>query len=461
MVDGPLLTWVLVWFAGALVVLVRHWRPGTGVGLVLAYVLSFAALHWIAPLVFLLPWYWTRALGVTTEGLRISAIGMVAFAIGAELMAIIWKSRARIGPAAAAPLTVGPQIVNMYLISGVLMYAVIGPIAGDIPTIGTLVSTGSTLTVVALALKYWNATRAGDRRSAWKWLMLTAAFPVVTVLVQGFLGYGFVAMLSVFAFVASQYRLRLKHVAAGLLMSYLGLSVYVTYMRDRLEIRDVVWSNASFEQRADRLWATVSDAEWFNPHDVDQLDRIEQRLNQDFLVGAAVKYMEQSRSVTFARGETFWMAIVALVPRAFWPSKPVVAGSGHLVSSYTGIRFQEGTSVGIGQVMECYVNFGTSGVFVGFLVLGGLLVLMDRSAARSLNAGDVKSFLIWYLPGLSFLQIGGAISEVTSTAAAAFVVALVLNFSTTLWLLPRPTHVPQPSTTPHPPGPEPRRELSG
>jgi hypothetical protein len=437
MVDGALLTWVLVWVAGAAVVLVRHWRPGTGVGLVIAYVLSFAALHWFAPLVFLLPWYWTRALSVTTEGLRMSAIGMVAFAAGAELTAFVLRNRAAMKPAAGRPLGVEPQVVNLYLISGVLMYAVVGPIAGDIPTVSTLVSTGSTLTVVALALKYWNASTLGDRRSAARWLILTAAFPVVTVLVQGFLGYGFVAMLSVFAFVASQYRLRLRHVAAGLVMTYLGLSVYVTYMRDRVEIRDVVWSDASFEQRTNRLATTIVNAEWFNPYDLDQLDRIEQRLNQDFLVGAAVKYMEQTHSVTFARGETFWMALVALVPRAFWPGKPVVAGSGHLVSHYTGIRFEEGTSVGIGQVMECYVNFGTAGVIVGFFVIGALIVWLDRSAARALYSGNVKSFLLWYLPGLSFLQIGGAISEVTSTAAAAFVVALVLNFSTTVWLLPR------------------------
>ncbi len=47
------------------------------------------------------------------------------------------------------------------------------------------------------------------------------------------------------------------------------------------------------------------------------------------------------------------------IPRALWPNKPVVGGSGDLVSTYTGIRFADGTSVGIGQVLESFVNFGT------------------------------------------------------------------------------------------------------
>ena len=52
--DDGLLTWVLLWLAAATVVLLRHWRRGAGVGLLLAYVLSFGALHWLAATVYLL-----------------------------------------------------------------------------------------------------------------------------------------------------------------------------------------------------------------------------------------------------------------------------------------------------------------------------------------------------------------------------------------------------------------------
>ena len=78
--------------------------------------------------------------------------------------------------------------------------------------------------------------------------------------------------------------------------------------------------------------------------------------------------------------------------------------------------------------MECYINFGTPGVIGGFLIIGGLLALADRRACQALAGGDIRSFTLWYLPGLSLLQVGGSLIEVTSTAAAAFVMAVLLNY---------------------------------
>ena len=77
----------------------------------------------------------------------------------------------------------------------------------------------------------------------------------------------------------------------------------------------------------------------------------------------------------------------ALIPRAVWPDKPDVAGSGDIVSEFTGIRFAEGTSVGVGQVMEFYVNFGIPGVLIGFFGLGYLLMWLDQGIMRSLLRG--------------------------------------------------------------------------
>ena len=41
--------------------------------------------------------------------------------------------------------------------------------------------------------------------------------------------------------------------------------------------------------------------------------------------------------------------------------------------AYTGIRFAEGTSVGIGQMIEWYVNYGRGGMIVVFMLIGALL----------------------------------------------------------------------------------------
>ena len=48
-------------------------------------------------------------------------------------------------------------------------------------------------------------------------------------------------------------------------------------------------------------------------------------------------------------------------------------GGGTIVQDFTGIEFADGTSVGAGQVLEFYVNFGTWGVIGGFLLFGWLI----------------------------------------------------------------------------------------
>src|SRR5207249_1043959 len=134
-----------------------------------------------------------------------------------------------------------------------------------------------------------------------------------------------------------------------------------------------------------------------------------------------------SGRANYANGETLWDAIIALIPRALWADKPVEAGSGDLVTRYTGIEFAKGTSVGIGQVMEFYINFGTLGVVLGFTVLGALLSIVDSAAGRKLAAGDWPGFALWYVPGLALLQVGGSLAEITASFAASLVAALMVN----------------------------------
>jgi hypothetical protein len=178
--------------------------------------------------------------------------------------------------------------------------------------------------------------------------------------------------------------------------------------------------------RLDRLTATFADTEWFSLSDLDHVRRIDDRLNQNALIGAAVDAIA-SGSVELGRGDTLLDGLVALVPRAIWPNKPIVAGSGDLVSSFTGMTFAEGTSVGIGHVLEGYVNFGRPGAVLGLMAVGFFVVLVDRSAAFALHRGDLVRFTRWFLPGMSLLQVGGSFAELTSSAAAAFVTVLVIH----------------------------------
>jgi hypothetical protein len=216
-----------------------------------------------------------------------------------------------------------------------------------------------------------------------------------------------------------------RFTAGALVLAVLFLSLFVSYMRDRGLIRDAVWGGQSLNQRIGRVVSMVTALEWFNPFNDDHLRRIDSRLNQNYLVGRAVEYLAaQDR---FANGETISDAFIALVPRAIWPDKPVRAGSGDLVSRFTGIRFAEGTSVGIGQVMESYVNFGRAGVLIWFLLIGVVLTLADTMAGIKLRSGNLLAFAKWYLPSLALLNIGGSLVELSATAGASLVVANFVN----------------------------------
>lgn len=428
--------WVAVWLATACYLVIRHWRSSGGVGLLLTYVLSFGVIYCLAAALQLLPWFVTRNARLVAVGMQEAGMALLAFAVGAELGALVAaranKRRAPILADASGRAwpsetqLADPRGVRFLLIVGFFVYAALSRIVGPIPSLAALLSTGSAVFVMAIGLEVWNAWQMGRIWPLRGWLTLALGLPLLTIITQGFLGYGFAAMLTVFAFAASFIRPRWKVLTGAVLIGYLGLSVYTTYMRDRNDIREVVWGGSSLGERAAQLKDTLVNFEWFNPYNELHLQRVDKRLDQDFLVGAAVTRLDLG-FVPFANGSTLSDAALSIIPRALWPNKPIVAGSGDLVSIYTGIRFAEGTSVGVGQVLEFYINFGLVGLIVGFVIFGFAIAVVDRAALRALQTGDVFRFTMWYLPGLGLLQVGGSLVEVVSTAGAGLVMAWLLS----------------------------------
>jgi hypothetical protein len=165
--------------------------------------------------------------------------------------------------------------------------------------------------------------------------------------------------------------------------------------------------------------------EWFNPKDPDHLARIDGRLNQAALVGEAVDNL--SRTDDFAHGSSIKDALLAMIPRLIWPGKPQSGGSGDLASRFTGKEFAVGTSVGVGPVLEFYGNFGTWGVVVGFVFLGMLIRGLDICAGTALWNASWGQLALFYLIGISCLNVGGSLVEVSAGSAASFVVAAVVR----------------------------------
>src|SRR5207253_3393286 len=238
-----------------------------------------------------------------------------------------------------------------------------GPLFSGLPTVSAISVGLRQLTVVGLCLLLWHAWFAKRRTQFIMAFTAMALLPVTTILRDGFLSYGAMAVICIISFLAVFFRPRIVLALMLGIVLYVGFSFYVMYMRDRTAIRDTVWGGSDTAERLGQIRTTFSDIEMFNPMNPIHWNRVNARLDQSSLVGLAVENL-QDGSVEYAHGKTLVDGIFAFIPRAIWPDKPSFAGSGTIVSDYTKLSFAEGTSVGVGQVMEFYVNFGTTGVII-------------------------------------------------------------------------------------------------
>lgn len=419
--------WIVL---SALIVIVRLRQQAAGCGLVVAYVMSLWAIHGLGAVLYSLPWWGTMdAGGLVQEGFQQATHGLFGAAIGAVLLGPFLKNVFNFPRALTETQTPAPGLARSYLAIGLFAQLILMPLVGRLATISALVAAGWRLLVVGLALTLWRAWHERHWKLFAAGLVVSlVGLPLLTITQSGFLSYGSASALTLVVFVATFARPRWRMVAAMAVLGYVGLSFYVTYMQGREGIRAVVWDEAetSLTERAGPILETLSRWEWLDLHNETHLWRIDERLNQNFLVGASGQYLEAGMA-DFAQGATVRDAFLALVPRALWSGKSTAAGSGYLVSDYTGMTFAEGTSVGIGQIMEFYINFGATGVFVGCLIVGALLAMLDSAAGQRLRAGDWQGFALWYLPGLSLLNVEGSLVETMSSAAAALLTAILVN----------------------------------
>jgi hypothetical protein len=399
-----------------------HWRrQRCGVGLVFAYVIHLWLLHWLAPVFRALPATRLPTDLATFDGYVVSFYGFCAFAAGVLALPVP-REAAVDGP--VAPMA-ARRLANSLLVAGALAYALFFTPVARLPSVTSLVFGAVNLVVVGFALHCWMAWHSG--KPVWPYLALALLLPLATTVFQGFLSYGMGWVLTLCTFVGAIYRPRWKIALASVVAIYVALSVVVTYLTHRKELRAVAWSHASLEMRLEKAANVMGDLQWLNPNDPIHQWRLDERFNQSALVGNAMAW---TRYHGLARGETLWDGVVALVPRALWPSKPVVAGSMDVVTRYTGIEFAEGTSVGIGHILESYLNFGVPGVVIVMFALGLATALIDREGARSLHAGDPVTFARWFLAGIPLLNIGGSFVELTSSVAAALILGWLLRYAT-------------------------------
>lgn len=414
------LPYLTIWLVVLAFVVWLNWTrfPRRGVGLVLSYCFQLWLLYWVGAVIHALPWSELPNTGLVFLGLQQSTYALVAFVVGSLAGSFLIQKRSS---ADERPVTVpDARLPWTYVISGMACYGILLPTIGRLPSLMALTAVGQQLVVVGCCLKAWQVRE--DTRKLLRWLAVCFLLPAATTITHGFLGYGAIALATVMIFVAQFYRRRWSLMAVFLLIAYAGLSFYTVYMRDRIEIRASVWGGQSLTNRVDRFLETVFSTQPFDPHNQEHLQVVDDRLNQAMLVGAAVVHLEATGD--FANGQTVWGAVLGLVPRALWPEKPVFGGSGAMVSRFTGLEFAPGTSVGVGPVLEFYANFATPGILMGFFLIGALLGFIDLEASGHLQRGYWQEFAVWFLVGISFLQVSGSLVEVSSSAIASVVLGI-------------------------------------
>ena len=427
------LNWLLFsWLvAGIVLFLVLRPRKTISVGLPFAYFIGLFIIHWPGAATYLVPGHYYYQPEVVLVGFRLTTYGLWAFVLGVWLGGLrrAWGSLSfkDVKSDGVGDTSRVHQTAKMLFAAGLFIQLIVMPMLGGVATMTAILSGMAGLSVVGVCLGIREALMQRDKKRLRIWILIALLFPFITLTSSAFVGYGVHSLIVVAAFILMQTRTGFLRILTILLAIYLGISFFVTYMRDRSEIRKSIWyEQADYSVRLEKISNLITDFEFFDIDNPEHLVSIDMRLNQNWLVGSAVKYVGYG-SKEFAYGETLWFAMVALIPRAIWAGKPVVGGGGDIVTEYTGIIFAEQTSVGAGQTLEFFINFGTWGVVIGFVLLGAAMRQFDARSAGAIVNQNYKQFVVWLLPGLGFLQAGGNLVEVTTSVGAGIAGSLLVG----------------------------------
>jgi hypothetical protein len=395
-----------------------------------SYIAGLAVNHWFGALVHALPGHTFKSFANTIAGFEATTWGLLFFVLGVAVTPNAMPRDWRAGSSNAAKIgrnsaRTADRAAIALLWAGLVAWMAAATTLMTLPSVSSIISGGKHFLVAGICLKCWLHYRRGNLAGFGRWLGVGAFFPIYTTLSQGFIGFGISIFMTIIIFVGSFYRPRWQVFVAATVVVFFGLSLWVAYFEHRKNVRETVWGGQGLELRLAALGAV---AESFVPFDFDNpahLRAVDERLNQNELVGAALNFVPTYKD--FAGGQTVIAAIeAALIPRALWPDKPVVGGS-QMITEYTGIQFGPDVSVGVGPVIEYYVNYGWTGLAAGFFLFGVVLRRIDFRVARGLLTDSWGDLAFWFPIGASLLQPIGSLVEISSSAAGAAIIGAVVK----------------------------------
>lgn len=394
-------------------------KPGTTGALTLSYFLALSLIHVPGAALFITPNPYLSDFRETEAGFEMTVIGLAAFVAGAAFARFCCRDLLAIPAAESRVAKLEPHIWRMLAV-GVIAYFVIMPRADAIPSGTALISSMGSLMIIALWLRFYTASQMRQRSKSLTTLMMVPLLPVASLVGAGFLNYGTTWALCCIAFLFVITRWRIVFYILSPTAGVFGASLFTTYIAGRADLRTSFAYQPGLLDRFTQFSSLLGRFQLLDFSSPLVSLALDARLNQNNLDGLGVeRYLAGAANLAYGSTIQLW----TLIPRVIWPDKPQVGGGGDLVSSFTGLPFQVGTSVGAGQVLEFYMNFAVPGVLIGFFIWGALLMRLDCGVFAALKRGDMRGILLYAMPGLALIQPDGNLV----TILVAFVGSMVMS----------------------------------
>jgi len=421
-IVGCAITWVI---CTAIIIYKCFGHEKRTVGLPIAFFMEMYLTYFIGAAVYLLPWHHGVDADYVLLGFTQATFGVVLFVAGYTIISPLVNSIfGVIRNQGVDPIPIA-GLIKFYISVGIIFHFLLANILEKIPSFRTFSGIGWNMIFVGMCLAIRSAYMANDKKKMYYLLALVALTPLYTTVVRGFMMVGTIITIIVFSFVMSFYKPRWKMVLVLVLGGYLGLSLFINYMVNRVDIREQVWKGGSANKRVMAVSNMFSEFKFIDLYDSRHLLFIGERLNQSPLIGRSVERIENGTE-SYLAGGSILDAILAPIPRILWPDKPIEMGGSEIVSRYSGLEFASGTSVAVCPVMELYINFGTLGVIIGYLIFGTIVGLLDLVCSNMLERSDYQGFVFWFLPSMALFG-AESIGAITMTAAASIVFCMVVH----------------------------------
>src|SRR5688500_13921385 len=239
----------------------------------------------------------------TRSGIILTAIGTVAFVAGVAI------ARRRMVVPLAIPAA--RSLFWRYCVLGGGICAVISYLV-KIPSVGAVFSRGGVIWMLGVLLGLSSALWRGDRARAARWIAILALYPILMLMLGGFLSYGAMAVIIIISSLAVTARTPWRVAMVSVISIVVGINMFISYFHHRPEIRAAVWGGSSTDARIAAVTNALRDVQMFDPNNVMHLLALDQRLNQNYFVGLAAERLENKR-VGYLRGRSLWEGVQAMV----------------------------------------------------------------------------------------------------------------------------------------------------